>query len=35
MKERTARDRVNAWMAEGVVAPCGDKGRFNFTESEG
>lgn len=34
MKERTARDRVNAWIAEGFVEPCGDKGRFNFTERD-
>ena len=33
MKERTARDRVNAWVEEGVVEPCDTKGRFNFTES--
>lgn len=34
MKERTARDRVNAWIEEGLVEPCGKKGRYNFTESE-
>ncbi|HWP87699.1 MAG TPA: hypothetical protein VNM70_07455 [Burkholderiales bacterium] len=33
MAERTARDRLNAWIAHGLVAPSDTKGKFYFTES--
>jgi hypothetical protein len=32
--ERTARDRLNAWIEQGLVAQSDTKGRFYFTESE-
>lgn len=33
--ERTARDRLNAWIDEGWAAQSDTKGRFYFTEREG
>ena len=34
VKERTARDRLNAWLDAGLVAATETAGRFYFTESE-
>lgn len=33
--ERTARDRLNAWIEQGLVAQSDTKGRFYLTEREG
>jgi hypothetical protein len=33
--ERTARDRLNAWIEQGLVAQSDTKGRFYFTERGG